>query len=174
MKPPEILGLMEEAAGTRMFESKKIQARKTIEKKDKKLQEINQIMDSEIKPKLDRLQKQRSDFEAYQKNEVVLEELNRYVKAATYTRNKTAMAKKQADLEKNKAKVEACHEGIRDAQMVCSAPCTRVPEAESGTVQERLRHVSLTWATDRGPPGRVAVGCGGLAWRCPCETPKLP
>ena len=33
MKPPEILGLIEEAAGTRMYEAKKVAAQKTIEKK---------------------------------------------------------------------------------------------------------------------------------------------
>lgn len=37
MKPPEILGLIEEAAGTRMFEAKKAAALKTIEKKADKV-----------------------------------------------------------------------------------------------------------------------------------------
>ena len=44
MKPPELLGLMEEAAGTRMFELKKLQAKKTMEKKDMKLAEINKVI----------------------------------------------------------------------------------------------------------------------------------
>ncbi|CAL4215524.1 unnamed protein product, partial [Meganyctiphanes norvegica] len=43
MKPPEILAMIEEAAGTRMYESKKQTAQKTIEKKDAKLKEINDI-----------------------------------------------------------------------------------------------------------------------------------
>lgn len=37
MKPPEILGMIEEAAGTRMFEHKKQSALKTIEKKQIKV-----------------------------------------------------------------------------------------------------------------------------------------
>ena len=37
MKPPEILSMIEEAAGTRMFESKKTAALKTMSKKDKKV-----------------------------------------------------------------------------------------------------------------------------------------
>jgi structural maintenance of chromosome 2 len=40
MKPPEILSMIEEAAGTRMFELKRLNALKTIEKKDKKAQNI--------------------------------------------------------------------------------------------------------------------------------------
>ena len=43
MKPQEILGLIEEAAGTRMFELKKQQAIKTIEKKETKLTEIDRV-----------------------------------------------------------------------------------------------------------------------------------
>jgi len=43
MKPPEILAMIEEAAGTRMFELKKANALKTIEKKDRKVDEINRV-----------------------------------------------------------------------------------------------------------------------------------
>ena len=43
MKPPEILGMIEEAVGTMMFETKKQQAQRTIEKKDAKLREINDV-----------------------------------------------------------------------------------------------------------------------------------
>ena len=43
MKPPEILAMIEEAAGTRMFEMKKATALKTIEKKQKKVDEIERV-----------------------------------------------------------------------------------------------------------------------------------
>lgn len=43
MKPIEILSMIEEAAGTRMYENKKEAALKTIEKKDTKLKEINDV-----------------------------------------------------------------------------------------------------------------------------------
>ena len=43
MKPPEILGMIEEAAGTRMFENKKEAALKTIQKKQGKVDEINKV-----------------------------------------------------------------------------------------------------------------------------------
>lgn len=43
MKPPEILGMVEEAAGTRMFEDRKDKALKTIAKKDKKVEELNNV-----------------------------------------------------------------------------------------------------------------------------------
>jgi structural maintenance of chromosome 2 len=44
MKPPEILGMLEEAAGTRMYENKKETALKTLEKKQVKVDEIDKVM----------------------------------------------------------------------------------------------------------------------------------
>ena len=43
MKPLETLSMIEEAAGTRMFEAKKQAALKTIEKKQAKVEEINKV-----------------------------------------------------------------------------------------------------------------------------------
>lgn len=40
MKPPEILGMIEEAAGTKMFEDRKNKALATMAKKEKKVEEI--------------------------------------------------------------------------------------------------------------------------------------
>lgn len=39
----QILSMVEEAAGTRMYEAKKQAAQKTIEKKDAKLRELNDV-----------------------------------------------------------------------------------------------------------------------------------
>lgn len=44
MKPMEILGMVEEACGTRLYEMKKLQAQKTMEKKDSKVAEITKIL----------------------------------------------------------------------------------------------------------------------------------
>lgn len=43
MKPPEILAMIEEAAGTRMFEDRKKKAYTTMEKKDAKLNDITDV-----------------------------------------------------------------------------------------------------------------------------------
>ena len=67
MKPPEILSMIEEAAGTMMYESKKQQAQKTIEKKDARLREINEILNEEITPTLTKLKEERSTYLEYQK-----------------------------------------------------------------------------------------------------------
>lgn len=43
MKPPEMLAMLEEAAGTRMYEEKKLQSLRIIEKKGKKVEEIEKV-----------------------------------------------------------------------------------------------------------------------------------
>ena len=45
MKPQEILGMLEEAAGTRMYETKKDAALRTLEKKQVKVSEIEKVRD---------------------------------------------------------------------------------------------------------------------------------
>lgn len=43
MGPREILGLIEEASGTRMYEEKKEKALRTISKKEKKVEDIESV-----------------------------------------------------------------------------------------------------------------------------------
>lgn len=64
MKPHETLGMIEEAAGTRMFEAKKQAALKTIEKKQTKVEEINKV-------RLDIESKQRQQLLSWRASAVV-------------------------------------------------------------------------------------------------------
>ncbi|XP_078427314.1 structural maintenance of chromosomes protein 2 [Cetorhinus maximus] len=77
MKPPEILSLIEEAAGTRMYECKKLAAQKTIEKKEAKLKEIHTILEEEITPTLQKLKEERSSYLEFQKITREIEHLTR-------------------------------------------------------------------------------------------------
>uniref|UniRef100_UPI00358F90A9 structural maintenance of chromosomes protein 2 n=1 Tax=Myxine glutinosa TaxID=7769 RepID=UPI00358F90A9 len=79
MKPPEILSMLEEAAGTRMYEAKKQAAQKTIDKKEAKLNEIQQVLDEEITPSLEKLKQERSSYLEYQKLVRECEHLSRLV-----------------------------------------------------------------------------------------------
>ena len=62
MKPAEILSMIEEAAGTKLYENKKRQALKTLEKKETKLNEINAIVSEEITPTIKKLKDERFEF----------------------------------------------------------------------------------------------------------------
>ena len=82
MKPPEILGMIEEAAGTRMYETKKQAAVKTIEKKQVKVGEIEKILAEDITPNLKKLQAERASYLQWAKNNTDAERLSRLVIAA--------------------------------------------------------------------------------------------
>ncbi|NXY18119.1 SMC2 protein, partial [Atrichornis clamosus] len=78
MKPPEILAMIEEAAGTRMYESKKISVQKTIEKKECKLNNIETVLNEEIHPTLQKLKEERASYLEHQKLIREIEHLSRF------------------------------------------------------------------------------------------------
>ena len=54
--------MLEEAAGTRMYETKKEVALKTLEKKQSKVDEIDNLLDQEILPALEKLRKEQMQY----------------------------------------------------------------------------------------------------------------
>src|SRR5271170_6697578 len=88
MKPVEILAMLEEAAGTRMFEERKEKAFKTMAKKDQKVQEINTLLAEEIEPKLEKLRTEKRAFLEYQQTQSDLERVEKLVVAHDYLKFK--------------------------------------------------------------------------------------
>ena len=86
MKSVEILAMIEEAAGTRMFEDRKEKANKTMTKKEMKVVEIEGLLKEEIEPKLEKLRGEKRAWLDYQKTQGELERLTRVVVASDYVR----------------------------------------------------------------------------------------
>jgi len=63
MKPIEILSMIEEAAGTNMYESKKRSLEMTVGKKDNKLKEMRDVADEEIVPTMETIEKEKQMLE---------------------------------------------------------------------------------------------------------------
>lgn len=84
MKPVEVLALIEEAAGTRMFEDRREKAIKTMAKKEKKREEIDDLLATEIKPKLDELRGEKRQFIEYQKLQTELDRATKLVVSHDY------------------------------------------------------------------------------------------
>uniref|UniRef100_A0A8C9QRZ1 Structural maintenance of chromosomes protein n=1 Tax=Scleropages formosus TaxID=113540 RepID=A0A8C9QRZ1_SCLFO len=99
MKPPEILAMIEEAAGTRMYECKKVSAQKTIEKKEAKLKEIQTILEEEITPTLQKLKEERSSYLEYQKLMREIEHLSRLYMAYQFICAEETKEKSAEDLK---------------------------------------------------------------------------
>lgn len=99
MKPVEILAMIEEAAGTRMFEDRRDKAFKTMAKKEMKVQEITELLKDEIEPKLDKLRTEKRAFLDFQQTQSDLERLTRLVVAHDYLKSKQKLKQSASDLE---------------------------------------------------------------------------
>ncbi|KAL8428668.1 hypothetical protein Efla_002931 [Eimeria flavescens] len=84
MKPKELLGLIEEVSGTRMYEIKRANAVKLVEKKEQKLSEIQSVLSEEIQPNVERLQKEKADYQSYVTLKESLHHFQRFDTAYNY------------------------------------------------------------------------------------------
>lgn len=84
MKPMEILSMLEEAAGTRMYENKKEAALKTLEKKQTKVDEINKLLEKDILPALEKLRREKSQYMQWANGNAELDRLKRFCVAFEY------------------------------------------------------------------------------------------
>jgi structural maintenance of chromosome 2 len=102
MKAVEILAMIEEAAGTRMFEDRRDKAFKTMAKKEMKVQEITELLRDEIEPKLEKLRQEKRAFLDFQQTQNDLERLTRVVVAHDYVKNHEKLKLSATDLEQKK------------------------------------------------------------------------
>ncbi|XP_067839676.1 structural maintenance of chromosomes protein 2 [Heptranchias perlo] len=116
MKPPEILSMIEEAAGTRMYECKKLAAQKTIEKKEAKLKEIHTILEEEITPTLQKLKEERSSYLEYQKVMREIEHLTRLYVAYQFVRAEETKLRSAEDLKKMQDSIVRLQETTADSE----------------------------------------------------------
>lgn len=138
MKPMEILSMIEEAAGTRMFESKKLQAEKTLEKKDAKLAQIDEMVNEDISPKLAKLKVERGQYLEYKKIERELEHLQKIYIAWKYMSNKQTAEKAEENSEKIITLIQTKRQAIENGQKELAeidlqvAELQKLKDAESG------------------------------------------
>ncbi|XP_076647587.1 structural maintenance of chromosomes 2 [Halictus rubicundus] len=105
MKPVEILSMIEEAAGTRMYENKKDAALKTIGKKDSKLNAINTILKEELGPKLEKLKEEKTQYVEFQRIERELENCKRICLAWKYVNAISESQKAEENVQVVKDKI---------------------------------------------------------------------
>ncbi|GLG93171.1 Structural maintenance of chromosomes protein [Gryllus bimaculatus] len=126
MKPAEILSMIEEAAGTRMYENKKQMAQKTIEKKETKLKELNEVINEEITPKIEKLKEEQKQYLEYQRVNRELEKLTKLYVSWKYGKylnnvqsNQDDVVKVKQLIEDTKGKITAGEEEVQklDAQV---------------------------------------------------------
>lgn len=113
MKPAEILSLIEEAAGTKMFEDRKDKAERTMVKKDAKLQENRTLLQEEIEPQLEKLRNEKRMFIEFQTIQADLERTEKVVVATDYFKMVNSRNSIKEILETNNQKMNELQEKIK-------------------------------------------------------------
>jgi structural maintenance of chromosome 2 len=106
MKPVEILGMVEEAAGTRMYETKKQSAMKTIDKKQLKVDELNSVLNEEITPTLERLRGEKQHYLKWSKNNADIERIERFCVAYDFSKCQKTLSTSKEEVVVMKGKIE--------------------------------------------------------------------
>ncbi|XP_044728954.1 structural maintenance of chromosomes protein 2 [Chrysoperla carnea] len=128
MKPPEILAMIEEAAGTHMYEVKKQEAERIIEKKDMKLANIVDVLEQDIGPKLTKLKAERQQYLEYQRIEREVEHMNRLFIIA----NLRALRQNSTIAENN---LKIVRDNVSSKQQIIQKNKTRITELENEVKQ---------------------------------------
>jgi structural maintenance of chromosome 2 len=97
--------MVEEAAGTRMFEEQKDKAKKKMGKKEKSILEYKAILQEEINPKLEKLRNEKRSFIQFQKSASELERTTRILRALEWTRYQGRMHEKQEAIEEKQREI---------------------------------------------------------------------
>lgn len=82
-----------------MYENKKASALKTLEKKQNKVDEINQLLSEEITPTLEKLQRERANYMLWVSNNNEIERLTRFTVAYEYVQVQGRLNSKNHQLE---------------------------------------------------------------------------
>ncbi|OIW07987.1 hypothetical protein TanjilG_20088 [Lupinus angustifolius] len=145
MKPPEILSMLEEAAGTRMYETKKEAALKTLEKKQSKVDEINKLLDLEILPALEKLRKERTQYMQWANGNAELDRLKRFCIAYEYVQADRIKDNAISEVEQVKAKIAEIDDTAKTTQVEVKEMENKVAQltaAKEASMGEELKPLS--------------------------------
>ena len=162
MKPPEILSMIEEAAGTRMYESKREQAQKTIEKKEEKLKQITDVLTEEIMPKLTSLKEEREAYLQYQEVVRQIELLTKLDVAFQYHQANQKVISNEDEVEKQKEAIENMNDGIVEAMETVEKLSMEAKEIEKQQAAERssvLKDLEVKWNDKRNAEAKASSEC---------------
>ena len=110
MKPIEILGLMEEAAGTSSFQIKRESSLKMIKKKQNKLDEINKVLAEEITPKIEQLDRDKQNYQKWKTTQNEINRMDKMIKAHDYYTNSKNVEKKINEIAQFKSQRDEMQE----------------------------------------------------------------
>jgi structural maintenance of chromosome 2 len=130
MKPVEILSMIEEAAGTNMYESKKKSLEMAVGKKDNKLREMRNVADEEILPAIDTINKEKHMLEELNIVQNQLKKQKEKLDYWNYIRYGTAFRKENSKLKALEDKFGKKNEDYNDLQKKVNEITNQIEELE--------------------------------------------
>ncbi|VWU49738.1 chromosome segregation protein, putative [Hepatocystis sp. ex Piliocolobus tephrosceles] len=116
MKPIDLLGLIEESSGTKLYEVKRTNAIKLMVKKEQKLNEINNVLVEEIEPTLIKLRKEREEYNKFVANNEKIEKYGKMEISYKYLVAKNMMVEKEEQIEEESNEYKALENDIKNIE----------------------------------------------------------
>lgn len=132
MKPVEILSMIEEAAGTKMYDMKKANALQTIEKKNAKLNEIERVLREDITPQIEKLKQERAAYNEFQKCDREYLHLHKIAIAHQYWDTASSLNKSKADARDHEQKLETNARRLDEIKETCERLRREIKEYTDG------------------------------------------
>ncbi|XP_001360588.3 structural maintenance of chromosomes protein 2 [Drosophila pseudoobscura] len=108
MKPKEVLSMVEEAAGTSQYKTKRDATKNLIEKKESKVRETTALLEEEVYPKLVKLQEERAAHEEYNKLKREIDYLTRIYISANYLKQCEKLKQLETSEQKIDDRIASC------------------------------------------------------------------
>ncbi|XP_035227896.1 structural maintenance of chromosomes protein 2-like [Stegodyphus dumicola] len=122
--------MIEEACGTRMYEDKKENALKNLEKKDSRLREINTMLNEHICPQLEKLKAERKEYNEYTKAVREYEHLSKIYIAWDYLKTEELVNKSGDEKKELQNKFEQHKQSITEIKKKLEEADKKISEIE--------------------------------------------
>ena len=130
--PTDLLSLLVEAAGLSLFDIKKAEALKRIQKKQAKVDEIQSLIEKDIGPKFERLQKEQADYIRYIEIEGWINQMGREIKIQEYLYSRDRKSKLQILVDNEVVRVEGLEKKIAEVKDKLKTEIKKLKEIKAG------------------------------------------
>ncbi|KHJ92348.1 RecF/RecN/SMC protein [Oesophagostomum dentatum] len=153
MKPHEILGMIEEAAGTKLYEAKRILTINTINKKQTKVDEIEKLIAEDILPQLHQLQKDKQNYLDYNNCDREIERQERKLTAFTYYASLLNANECEKQAAEKAEEIEVLGRELQEIEAVLEEQQSDLTSAEDA---KKLRHLEAYSKLEEGVATELA------------------
>lgn len=176
MKPLEILSMIEEAVGSKMFDQKMLKSMQIFQKKSEKLTEFQSHLDETIKPRLAKLEKDKILFLEYQRLSKEIDYLSRVHVSYKYVQLRKFAGQYEKKIDDIQTGIARHVQSITEAEDKIKAYVEEIAEMEqqiSGQTKTELKELEQTLKEVEMSEAKVVAEKNILANGIKAETKNL-